>query len=241
MTERLAVITDVHANLPALTAALAAVEALGCDAIACLGDAIGIGPYPAECLDVLLDTPNVRFVMGNHDAWFATGLPHPRPPWMSEGEERHHRWTHAQLSDARRTAITCWPFVDALAVGRARVGLLYYALDPTGRGFAPIRVDPTTADLDALFAPYPADLVCYGHHHPAADATGRTRYVNPGALDCSHDALARFLVVETDGDGCRVAFHAVPYDRTGLIRAFAERGVPERAVILEAFFGIQTP
>lgn len=41
---RIAVIADVHANLPALEAALAAIGALGCDAIVHTGDAVGIGP-----------------------------------------------------------------------------------------------------------------------------------------------------------------------------------------------------
>ena len=46
---RIAVITDVHANLPALEAAVGAIHACGCDAIVHTGDAIAIGPYPAEC------------------------------------------------------------------------------------------------------------------------------------------------------------------------------------------------
>lgn len=47
-TERIVIITDVHANLPALEAALAAIRADGATAIYHIGDAIGIGPFPAE-------------------------------------------------------------------------------------------------------------------------------------------------------------------------------------------------
>ena len=65
---RIAVLTDAHGNLPALQVALAALQREGCDAIFHTGDAIGIGPCPAECLDLLLNTPRVRPVMGNHDA-----------------------------------------------------------------------------------------------------------------------------------------------------------------------------
>src|SRR5690349_24978652 len=107
---RIAVITDVHANLPALDAALAAIARAGCDAIFHTGDALGIGPYPAECLDRLLGTPNMRCLMGNHDEWFAHGLPAPRPAWMSEGEEQHQRWTHAQLDPALRAVVADWPW-----------------------------------------------------------------------------------------------------------------------------------
>ena len=72
---KVAVLTDVHANLPALEATLRVIEDAGCEAIYHTGDAIGIGPFPAECLARLLATPRMRLIMGNHDAWFAFGLP----------------------------------------------------------------------------------------------------------------------------------------------------------------------
>ena len=102
---RVAVCTDAHANLPALRAALTAIDRLGVDAIYHTGDLIGIGPYPAECLDLLLRRADARCLMGNHDAWFAFGLPAPRPPWMSEGEWEHQQWVHAQLDASLRATV----------------------------------------------------------------------------------------------------------------------------------------
>ncbi len=72
---KIAVITDVHANLPALWAVLAATRQERCDLIVHTGDAIGIGPFPAECLELLLETPHMICLMGNHDAWLVDGLP----------------------------------------------------------------------------------------------------------------------------------------------------------------------
>src|SRR5262249_47988655 len=99
---RVAVLTDAHGNLPALRAALHAIRQEGCAAVYHPGDAIGIGPYPAETLDLLLDTPNVRFAMGNHDDWFANGLPQPQPAWMSDGCVAHQNWVHSCLDPALR-------------------------------------------------------------------------------------------------------------------------------------------
>ena len=79
---KFAVITDAHGNLPALQAALAAIAGEDCDAV-------GIGPYPAETLDLLLNPPRLHCQMGNHDALFAGGLPEPRPAWMGEGDLLH--------------------------------------------------------------------------------------------------------------------------------------------------------
>ena len=53
MEMKIAVLTDVHGNLPALQATLRGIRREGCDAIFHTGDSIGIGPYPAECLDLI--------------------------------------------------------------------------------------------------------------------------------------------------------------------------------------------
>ena len=83
---RVVVLTDVHANLPALKATLQVIQKEGYDLIFHTGDAIALGPFPAECLDLLLNTPNMRFIMGNHDYWYAYGLPKPIPNYMNEEE-----------------------------------------------------------------------------------------------------------------------------------------------------------
>ncbi len=235
---RIAVITDAHANLPALDAALAAIRAEGCDAIYHTGDAVGIGPYPAECLDRLLHTPRLRLVMGNHDAWFAFGLPQPQPAWMSDGEVLHQRWTHAQIDPALGGVVARWPFSVTEEFGGARGAFAHYGLDGVGRCCAPLRPRPTPDDLDELFAPLgPSAIVFFGHDHAPLDKRGCAHYVNPGALGCHNRPLARFVVLSVDGDGDHeVSHHAVPYDDRDLFRQFEARDVPEREFICETFF-----
>src|SRR4051812_27421680 len=193
---KIGVITDVHANLPALDAALAAIEREGCDAIYRTGDAIAIGPYPAECLDRLLHMPKMHLLMGNLDAWFAEGLPSPRPDWMSAGELAHQLWTHDQLDPALRATVAQWPYAVRGAFGRLGVTFLHYALAASGRDFAPIVPDPAAADLDLLFPDDGSALVFYGHHHQTSDLQGRARYFSPGALGCSTTPVARFAILE---------------------------------------------
>ena len=59
---KIAVITDVHGNLPALQVALSAIQREDADAIFYTGDAIGIGPFPAECLELLLSAPRMKLI-----------------------------------------------------------------------------------------------------------------------------------------------------------------------------------
>ena len=63
---RVAVISDIHANLHALEAVLAAIETEAPDEIWCLGDVVGYGPRPNECADIVRERSAIVLV-GNHD------------------------------------------------------------------------------------------------------------------------------------------------------------------------------
>jgi predicted phosphodiesterase len=252
---KIAVLTDAHANLPALAAALDALRDEGYDAIYHTGDAICIGPHPAECLDLLLNTRDLYPIMGNHDAWFAFGLP-PQPEWVSDGEMAHQHWVHAQIDPALRAVVARWPYVVQERFAGVRVTLLHYEPADTESGFAPFQRGDGTKELDRLFghrlvhtgglaherelgyAGEPADVVCFGHTHIATDLHGRrARYLNPGSLGCHREAVARFLVLECHNGRYAVEQRAVPYDDAPLWAAFEGRAVPERQFLYRAFFG----
>lgn len=241
MPTRIAAVTDAHANLPALEAALAALAEVRCDAIYHTGDVVGFGPYPAETLDRLLHTPNVRLLMGNHDEVLA-GLLDPLPPWLSEGEARHQRWVREQIDPALRAAVATWPYVLEERWHGLPVTFTHYARGANGTGFAEIVPAPVALELDRLFADAAGDLVFYGHNHLFSDMQGRARYVNPGSLGCSSEPHARYaiLVIANNGD-FTLEHRFAPYDPAELFRQFAERDVPERDFILGTIFRQRTP
>ena len=63
---RVLVMSDIHANLTALQAVLTAAGEY--DAVWCLGDLVGYGPDPNECIEVMASLPNLTCLLGNHDA-----------------------------------------------------------------------------------------------------------------------------------------------------------------------------
>ncbi len=85
-----AIISDIHSNLEALTAVLADIKAQGIKDIYCLGDVVGYGPNPRECVDLVMDAKLV--IMGNHDqgAMFD-------PDGFNASAERAIFWTRGQL------------------------------------------------------------------------------------------------------------------------------------------------
>ena len=108
----LAIISDIHSNVEALTAVLADIAARNVTQIVCLGDVIGYGPQPRECLDMVIKATTTT-LMGNHD--YAVLL---EPNKFNIGAEAACYWTRQQLEDepdvARRNAR--WDFLGALPV-----------------------------------------------------------------------------------------------------------------------------
>jgi predicted phosphodiesterase len=88
---RRALISDIHGNLEALDVVLEDIEAQGISEIFCLGDIIGYGPNPRECIDRVMDTCKMT-LLGNHDqgAMFD-------PDGFNIGAERAIFWTREQL------------------------------------------------------------------------------------------------------------------------------------------------
>jgi predicted phosphodiesterase len=71
--ERVAVITDIHANLPALQAVLKAIDRTGVDVVYCGGDLVGYGPHPNEVCR-LIEERGIPTIYGNYDYAIARDL-----------------------------------------------------------------------------------------------------------------------------------------------------------------------
>jgi hypothetical protein len=175
--------------------------------------------------------------MGNHDAWFAHGLPQPQPSWMSEGEVAHQRGVHAALDPALQPVVARWPYVIEEEWAGVRCAFLHYGLAASEHDFAAVVPQPSAATLDPLFALHRAALVFYGHHHAASDVQGQGRYINLGSLGCFRAPVARFVILDLSGQGSyTLTPHAVAYDDTALLLAFEERDIPDHESMRRVFF-----
>jgi diadenosine tetraphosphatase ApaH/serine/threonine PP2A family protein phosphatase len=85
-----AIISDVHANLEALEAVVDDIKSHDTEAIYCLGDAVGYGPNPGECLDILMHCQ--VFILGNHEEAMLE-----EPTDFTPEATRGARWTREEL------------------------------------------------------------------------------------------------------------------------------------------------
>jgi len=109
---RTAIISDIHANLEALRVVLDHIEQQKCDRIICLGDILGYGPNPVECVDLVAEKCEWS-LMGNHD--FGALY---EPTNFNQAAEQAAYWTRAQFeaeSDSFKAAKR-WEFLGRLRV-----------------------------------------------------------------------------------------------------------------------------
>jgi predicted phosphodiesterase len=109
-----AVLSDIHSNLEALTAVLADIRERGIETIYCLGDVVGYGPNPKECLDLIIEKTK-WCVLGNHD--YAVFY---EPTNFNYGAEQASFWTREVLETAeeREHGDKRWVFLGELPMRR---------------------------------------------------------------------------------------------------------------------------
>ena len=87
---RRAILSDIHGNLEALKAVLADIEKQKCDEVICLGDIVGYGPNPCECVDLVMQLNAT--ILGNHDLGALFD-----PEGFSNAAEQAIFWTRKQI------------------------------------------------------------------------------------------------------------------------------------------------
>ena len=127
---RIAVIGDIHANLPALVAVVDDVARIGADAIYCVGDVVGRGPHPNEVVDELrrLEVPTVQ---GNWDEAVGMDRDQTGAMWATVEAEAtgsaSMRWSADQLTEGNKAWLRQLPQSMRVTVAGRSVHLFHGA------------------------------------------------------------------------------------------------------------------
>ena len=225
---RIALIGDVHANLPALEAVLADARGLDAEAVWNRGDLVGYGPFPEETIQLLRDEAAVN-VLGNYDAK-VLAFERKRKKWRKTKESEKYLalgWAHENISSKSLHFLQWLPVERRIAVDRLRVLLLHGS--PAGKDDA---VGPNTPDdhFDRLALMADADVVACGHsHRPLVRCVAGVWFVNPGSVGRPEggDPRASYALVDFTADGPAVEHRRVSYDVVRTIDALRSAGLPD--------------
>ena len=236
---RIALLTDIHANLPALIAVLAAIQPRGCERIYHAGDLIGIGPYPAEVVDLAISN-GVRCVLGNHDELVVKGLPLDPVPGMGDDELMHQHWTHSRLDKPRRDFIRGFPYMLQEQIEGVQLTVVHFALTQQQNAFKPVDFRGSEEEILGLFSDTPGELMCFGHLHGQRlnREYGSRHFLNPGSLGTGAQAEASYAWIELREGRFEIEMLRVPYQRGELLARYDQLEIPAREVIRKIFFGV---
>jgi diadenosine tetraphosphatase ApaH/serine/threonine PP2A family protein phosphatase len=236
---RAAVISDIHANLPALEAVLEATERVGVDEIWCLGDVIGYGAEPDECTELVLERCSLCLV-GNHDLAVLGALDIAA---FSEAAAAAVEWTRAHVAEGTLAMLR-----DLEPQGE-REGVALFHASPRD----PVWEYVLSAEqADACFDVQPTRVALIGHSHvalyfarPSAekgeeihgsqasddtllDLSAGQWLINPGSVGQPRDGDPRAAWLELDTDEQAARFHRTPYDVDRAAASIVGAGLPRR-------------
>lgn len=227
---RIALFSDVHGNLTALRAALAALERhRPLQMIVAAGDHVLAGPRPAETWDAL-QTAGCMCILGNEDVrlWDnAIEDTMPDSPWAPLVAVVTP-WTVAALGPARLVALRALPPSLRLVPAPGEDLLVVHANIHSLTGWA-LKADTPDDDLARLYGGANARIVCCGHYHTACvRAWEGMTLINVASVSLPTDGqpYAGYTILDWDG-AWHVAQYRVPYDAHAEAAAMVASDIPK--------------
>ena len=236
---RYALLSDVHANLPALEAVLQHVtRTAGVDGTFHLGDLVGYAPWPNEVV-ALLRAKGIAGIAGNYDSTVGLDYEHCGCRYEDPKQEAlshvSFAWTKAHVSPETRAYLAALPFrVDlrplgahasgptvALVHGTPTLNTVYWTED---------RSDDFCSKMARLAGLKAGDVIAFGHTHlPWRRVVDGIHFVNTGSVGRPKDGdwRAGYVILDVTAAGVQVEVVRVQYDVEAAARAILDSDLPK--------------
>lgn len=242
----IALIADVHGNLPALEAVLADMLRYDVDEVLCLGDVANLGPRPSASLKRIQALEPLT-IMGNTDDYLLKPRTFAEVTGPNDATQMFldiERWSAQQLDDVDRDFVRS--FAPNLSFDVHGLKIVAYHGSP-GSYDDPVR--PLTADetLDLWFVDYPARLYLGAHTHEQFVRRYRGAIIaNPGSVgmsfvkafsadDGTNLPVAEYGLLQVLGGEPNLHLRRVPYDLNAYRDAVKDSGMPHADAWLSQF------
>lgn len=222
---RVALIGDIHANLPALEAVIADAEQRGATHIIHLGDLIGFGPYPEETIRIIGEK-KITGITGNIDTGILSLTKKDCKKKALRGDEKMQSlcWTDTKLSKKSRSYLLSLPREI-----RTRIGDMTVLLTHGTPGSMTGRIDPHTPDTELLeYAKATGvDAIISAHTHiPFTRTVSDCLFINCGSVGRPADGDPRACYCLLEADPFSVCHIRIPYDIESVAGAIQKAGLP---------------
>jgi putative phosphoesterase len=229
MTEAVAVVTDIHGNLPALGAALSRIDELGIERVYCGGDLVGYGPQPNEVC-AWIEERSIPTIYGNYDYAIARDEHDCGCAYIDQHDrelgQESVEWTLVNTQQRSKDFMRELPFDLHFEVGQVPVHLVH----GSPRKVNEYLFEDKPASLYERLARAEQDRVLvFGHtHKPWMREFGGVLFVNCGSIGKPKDGDPRgaFAVLRPAGDSVEVTIERVDYDADAVAEQVRSVGLP---------------
>lgn len=229
-----ALLSDIHANLPALEAVLASVHHRQPDQVYCLGDLGGYASQPNEVQD-LLEAERIPVISGNYDENVAFDRDdcgcHYTEPFDVEMSDRSFKWTREHTNDSCKAKLRMLAKEIRFDVEGLRI-LLCHGSPRTNTEY--LFENRSEGYLAQFTAGEPhdahADVICFGHTHvPFHRTVNGVHFVNTGSVGRPKDGDPRagYSILNLTAGSIEVEHVRVEYDVELTCQRLIEAGLPE--------------
>lgn len=225
---KLAVISDIHANLHALQAVWDDIEAQKPDAIYCLGDLVGYGAFPNEVVSFVREA-GIPTVMGNYDEGVGFDMNDCGCAYRDQASRDHGQvslmWSHQQTTDENKAYLRSLQMQIRLEERRPRLLLVHGSPRKINEYMFEDRPEAYFQRIAKLAG---TDVLFFGHTHlPYQKKVGRTLFVNTGSVGKPKDGDPRAGYVMAEiGRKVILDFRRIPYDVSAAADAVRQSSLP---------------
>lgn len=236
---KLALFSDVHANLPALEAVLADIDGReDVDAVYHLGDLVGYAPWPNETA-ALIRSRSIQGIAGNYDSTVATDYEHCGCKAETQRQEElshlSYEWTREQVSQETKSFLGELPFrIDLRPLGghKSRPQLILVHGTPTLNTlyWTEDRPDSFCKKMADSAGAKTGDFIAFGHtHKPWHREVDGVHFLNTGSVGKPKDGdwQAGYVVLEISQESVEVEFVRLQYDLERTVEAIQESDLPD--------------
>jgi predicted phosphodiesterase len=227
--ERVAVFSDVHANLPALQAVLADIEGAGITDVYCGGDLVGYGPHPDEVCALVAER-GIPTIYGNYDHAIARDDHDCGCAYITQHDrdlgQQSVEWTLVNTSPASKDFMRDLPFDLRFSVGDAAVHLVHGSPRKVNEY---LFEDKPLSLYERLAAAEEAQVLVFGHtHKPWHEIRGGVLFANSGSVGKPKDGDPRagWLELKAAPELVEVVMHRIDYPAAAVADEVRAAGLP---------------
>ena len=234
--KKIAIFSDIHGNLQALRSILNDIKIENIEDAIFLGDVIGFGPNPKECLDMIIES-NVKMIKGNHEVYQtdeARAKEH-----LTDIEWKHRNWIRDQFDEKELRFLEHLPMSYETLIDGKLFTFAHFFLNENEDYYQDLTILGDERQYDVVNH-LETDYMFVGHSHDPFQIDNSGLFTCVGSSGCRKDDITFYTILEIRSKDVKIYKKLLKYDRETFEQEIKKKNYPDRDKVSEVFFGIKT-